>query len=372
MPKPIQILHLEDDPLDAELVQDKLTTAGLPHQTTRVQTGDEFKSALQNTAFDIILADYNLPGYDGISALKFAETHCPDTPFIFVSGAIGEDAAIEGLTRGSTYYVLKHKLARLMPAVQRALNEAQDRRERKQAEKELQESRQQLRELATHLQSAREMERTAIAREIHDELGQMLTVLKINAIWLKTTWSKPVTKTSVRKSLDKLDNMVEWVESLITSVRRIASDLRPAVLDEFGLIAAMEWQVQEFTKRTGIPCSFQDDSPDLELSPDQSTALFRILQEALTNVVRHAQATNVMVLLQKNAGTLRLEIRDNGKGIKPSEITNARSLGLVGLRERALLLGGQASISGAIPKGTTVVVEIPIHDTEHSYSDKED
>src|SRR5208337_2478937 len=177
---PLRILHLEDEPLDAELVKSALDGESISFDLFRVETRDDFISAVERGGFDIILADYSLPGFDGLSALAVARKRCPGIPFIFISGTMGEELAIETLKRGATDYVLKDRISRLATSVLRALEEATEKLERRKALKELKISHNQLRNLAAHLESAREEERTWIAREIHDELGQTLTALKMD------------------------------------------------------------------------------------------------------------------------------------------------------------------------------------------------
>ncbi len=359
MDKVVHFLHLEDSMDDVLIVRAALDRAGIAHKITRVQTEGEFDRALRQGGYDVILGDFGLPGYDGLAALKLARERCPDVPFIFVSGTMGEDAAIDALTQGATDYVFKHKLTRLAPAVQRALHEAENRRERQRSQQELERSRQQMRQLALHLQSVREAERTAIAREIHDELGQLLTGLKFDLTRLKITLAESRTRPKRRASDAAIADMVQLVDMSLACVRRIATELRPPALDELGLVAALEWQVREFTDRTGICCVIQVPSPVSDLSPELSTALFRIFQEALTNIARHAHATNVEVTLTEDGGVLRLVVRDNGAGITASQLAGSRSLGILGMRERALLFGGSLQIDGIPGQGTTVVAEIP-------------
>jgi signal transduction histidine kinase len=154
--------------------------------------------------------------------------------------------------------------------------------------------------------------------------------------------------------------MAQLVDSTIQTVRKIATDLRPGILDDLGLVAAIEWQSQDFQKRTGINCSFTPNVDDLDLNADRSTALFRIFQETLTNVARHSAATEVVVTLNRDDDKVALSISDNGKGISQSEISGRRSLGLLGMRERAQLLGGELKISGTPSEGTTVTARIPL------------
>ncbi len=232
--------------------------------------------------------------------------------------------------------------------------------ERKRAEAELSRSRQQLRDLAAHLQSAREETRTRIAREIHDELGQTLTGLKMDLSWLKNNLAKAGDGAQRRPLLKKLTSMLKLVDSTIQSMRRLAAELRPAVLDELGLVAAIAWQAQEFHQRTGTRCQFSAQPEDITLDGERKTAVFRICQEALTNVARHAHATQVNVSLTQDDDQIRLVVSDNGQGISEPEIGGVKSLGLLGMRERASLLGGEVKISGAPGQGTTVTLWIPL------------
>jgi PAS domain S-box-containing protein len=218
----------------------------------------------------------------------------------------------------------------------------------------------QLRALMGRILDAREEERVVIAREIHDELGGALTGLKIDLSYLASTLPK-MRDTAKRNSfVNKLKTMTNLIDETIHTVRRIITDLRPSILDDFGLIAAIEWQAQEFQKRTGIECEFISALEDLRLDEQHSTAIFRIFQESLTNVIRHAAATKVTVRLYKEADSFVLKVTDNGKGIIEEKITDPKSLGLLGMRERAMLLGGTVDFSGEPWKGTTVSVEIPL------------
>jgi PAS domain S-box-containing protein len=227
--------------------------------------------------------------------------------------------------------------------------------QRQQAEAALRTSREQLRALAAHLESVREEERTRIAREIHDELGQILTGLRFDLTRLAT--HLPAEQAAVR---DDTRAMLALVDSSIKEVRRIATDLRPKVLDDLGLVAALEWQAQEFQGRTGIPCRFLVDEAEPSPDPKVDTAVFRICQETLTNVARHAGASQVTIRLKEAAGALVLTVADNGRGITDLGLTNRTSLGLLGIRERARLLGGTVSIDGQPGGGTTVSVHIPL------------
>ena len=226
--------------------------------------------------------------------------------------------------------------------------------DRKQAEEQIRTSREQLRELSLHLESVREEERTNIAREIHDELGQILTGLKIDLSWL--------TKRLPKEQLllvEKTKSMYELIDIAVQTVKRISTELRPGALDDLGIAAATEWQAQEFEKRTDIKVQFKATPVDIVLDRNLSTAIFRIFQEALTNVVRHADATTVRVSLKKGKNGILLRVRDNGKGIEQKQIADPKAFGLIGMRERARFWGGEIRISGTPGKGTAIVVSIP-------------
>jgi len=226
--------------------------------------------------------------------------------------------------------------------------------ERQKAEKELEASREQMRNLSIHLQSVREEERARIAREIHDELGQSLTAFKMDLSWL-------VKRVTAEKGLrDKIKAMSGLVDRTIESVHRISADLRPGLLDDLGLVAAMEWQTKEFSNRSGIACEAVLDAEEVPLEKDLATAIFRIFQETLTNIARHANATKVFIRLEARGGNVILEVADNGRGITRKQLHDPKSFGIMGMRERALLWGGDVSVSGSRERGTTVTVSIPL------------
>ena len=226
--------------------------------------------------------------------------------------------------------------------------------ERKRTEEALLASREELRSLSARLQSLREEERTYLAREIHDELGQALTALNMDLSWLSNKLPKSQTPL-----LKKVESMSAVVAATMQTVKRLSSELRPGLLDDLGLVTAMQWQAEEFGKRTWLKMKMTFVPEEMTVERDLSTAIFRIFQELLTNIARHAKATRVEVSLKRKAGALELRVKDNGRGIKKSEIANPHSLGLIGVRERALAFGGRVEIVGIPRKGTRVVVRLP-------------
>lgn len=222
----------------------------------------------------------------------------------------------------------------------------------KEKEAELTRSRQRLRDLSAHLEKVREDERHHMAREIHDELGQKLTALRFEVAMLDLA-QEPFALSQTTASI------LKQVDETIASVRAIASDLRPAVLD-LGLVAAIEWQLQQFRQRTGIPCVLKVSDEEISLDNARATAVFRIVQESLTNILRHAEAGKVLLTLRKNRENLHVQIEDNGCGLPADALTKASSFGLVGMRERVLLLGGELDISSKPGRGTKLKLAIPL------------
>jgi PAS domain S-box-containing protein len=226
--------------------------------------------------------------------------------------------------------------------------------ERHRARETLQASREQLRALASRLQKVREEERTQVAREIHDELGQALTGLKLDIAWMKNRLPPD------HEVMAQCVSIIERIDQTSNAVRRIATSLRPSVLDQIGLAAALEWQGQEFRTRTGIEVVVEQACNGVPIPDDLGSSAFRIVQESLTNVARHAKATHVTIRLAQTSTLMTLEVSDNGVGCMSGCLDGTKSLGLVGMRERALACGGELSITGRPGRGTTVLMRVPV------------
>jgi PAS domain S-box-containing protein len=251
-------------------------------------------------------------------------------------------------------------------SIQAVVMTTRDVTDRTRAQDELQRLLQQSRALAARSQNIREEERKRVAREIHDQLGQGLTAIKLDlrSLIRETTGDPP-------KPSERATSLLQLVDETIQTVRRIAAELRPGLLDDLGLVATIEWASEDFEVRTGIPCRLNLPVKDIEANSERATAVFRIFQETLTNVVRHAHATEVQVRLAQENGQLILEVHDNGSGIPPGKLSSGDSLGIIGMRERALLLGGELSIKSAPKEGTTVSLRIcgrPPHLTESRHA----
>lgn len=231
---------------------------------------------------------------------------------------------------------------------------------RKEYENKIEEYNKQLKALASHLQTIREEERTMIAREIHDQLGQDLTVLKMDISLLSKELVKKGKINEIKPIISEFEIMMSTIDRLINTVRKIATELRPDVLDKLGLLEAIQWQAEEFEKRTTIVCTVSFNNSELILSKEKEISLYRVFQESLTNIARHAGATEAVINFNADNNNLVLTIEDNGKGISSKQLQKNTSLGLLGMNERILILGGSLEIKGAKEKGTKVTITVPL------------
>ena len=477
MAEPLRILMLEDDPIDADIIQWALKE-NCPCVFNVAVNKEAYCTALDQFNPDLILADNALPKFNAKEALEMVQERSLNIPFILVTGTVSEEFAANIIRLGADDYILKDRLARLPAAINAALhrkrseaaikdseevrrlimNAALDAiicidtegvitiwnsqaenmfgwkeneivgkyltetiipehyREahkkgfrhylqtgegpvlnkvieisalhrwgkefpielaivpikksgdeffcafirditfRKKADEKLQHSYEEIRRLASHLQDIREEERLIISREIHDQLGQQLTVMKMDISWLK----KRLNLTASETSQEKLDELNLMVDETIKTVRKIAADLRPSLLDDLGLGAAIEWHLNEFEKRAGITVQYSGLNEEVSLSIASKTGLFRIIQESLTNVARYAQAKKLIVNLEKGDDHLLLTIQDDGVGFDQEKIAAKKTFGIVGMRERAAMMGGNYDIIGLPGKGTTTIVNVPI------------
>ena len=359
------ILIVDDDPVSIAVMQEILANQGA--RLVTATSGEEALRKVLDDDFAAILMDVRMPGIDGFTTASMIRERKRSryTPIIFVTGHAEDlSAMFKGYRAGAVDFiakpvipdVLRSKLQVFMGLhdMNRILNA--ELAERTMTEQRLRTSEENLRALATHLQSVREEERIHIAREIHDELGQALTGLKFELNGFARQFESDDTPTRN----DKQQALNVTIDRIINSVRRIASGLRPEVLDEIGLAAAFDWQAREFQRRTGIRCHVNIAAQFSDPDKDRSTALFRIFQELLTNVARHANATRVNVTLSEGEDALALCVEDNGRGIKETEAHSPRSLGFLGLRERVLAFGGTIEVKGDEGKGTRICVSIPV------------
>jgi two-component system, NarL family, sensor histidine kinase UhpB len=352
----LNLLLLEDDPSDADLIQKLLKRSGIGFKAVVASDEDEFLKALDQHTFDAVLADNALPQYSSVEALKIIKEKNPFTAFILVTGTVSEEFAVNIIKQGADDYILKTNLTRLPSAISKTVESKKIQREKKSAENEMQELNEQLRNLAAHLQNVREEEQTRISREIHDELGQMLTAIKMDI----TSADKKIRNHSLDEASAALARVLTMVDNTVKTIRRIASELRPSILDDLGLIEALEWQSMEFERRNAIKCSFTSNVTEISIDRDNAIGLYRIFQEALTNIMRHSGASEVNASLQVHDNVLELSIRDNGKGFDPEKAKAKKSLGLVGMKERAIMMKGELTTETKEMHGTTVRVRVPL------------
>jgi len=342
-----KILLVDDEPKSLFALQELLS--GLGQNLMIAQSGEEaLRLALKND-FAVILLDVRMPGIDGFETARLirGRERSRLTPIIFLTAEADQmNQVFRGYEVGAVDYLQKPVVPEILKSKVAVFVDLHRKSER------LKESEDKLRRLAAHLISVREEERAHIAREIHDELGQVLTGLKMEVTWLaKRLREKPL--------IEKTDSMCKLIDTTVQTVRKIATGLRPEMLDDMGLIAAVGWQAKEFQKRTGIRCRAKLP-PEVKLDIDVSTTMFRIFQEILTNVARHSRATRVDMELTIAEDKVALEVVDNGVGIADSDLNGKKSLGLLGMHERALLFGGEVKITGTPGHGTRVSVNIPI------------
>jgi signal transduction histidine kinase len=355
------------------------------YEVITARSGEEALRHVLKHDFAVILLDVSMPNMDGFEAAEAIHSHprSASIPIIFVTAHYADEMhRLKGYQRGAVDYlftpiipqILRTKVAVFVELAKKNLQlqhqkqdlellnrELQEQRkqdlehinERRLAEEALRQSQEELRQLASYQERIKEDERKRIAREIHDELGQNLLALRIDIAMLhaRTGATHPKLNKKVHAVLDHID-------STMKAMRAIINNLRPTVLD-LGLNAAIEWQVKEFQRRTGIACELQMPEQELEMDDGRATALFRVLQESLNNVFRHARATRARIEVYSKDGRLVMKVADNGVGIFPGCRRKANSFGLVGIKERISTLGGDLFIETAQDAGTTLTVSIP-------------
>jgi len=357
-----QILFLEDNPDDVELMEHELTEAGMHFNSIRVDNKNEFMQEVTAFRPDVILADYSLSMFNGMQAFRMLKEKKIAVPFILVTGVLSEHLALECINEGIDDFVLKSSFKRLPAAIIGSIRKKEMEDEKNRFASALKKSHEELRLLVNRHQVSIEEERMNIARDLHDELGQVLTALKIDIAMLrkKLTTGKEVSEQMISNEFEAISKTVDKIAS---SAKQISSGLRPEVLDDLGIFEAIQWQVIEFEKRNKIVCQLYLPSDQAELTKELSIALFRIVQEALTNVARHSFADLVQIYIDMRDDVLFLEILDNGKGIEDDQIRSSKSLGIIGLRERVQLLRGQFFIGKAKGGGTKVSIIIPTNNS---------
>lgn len=350
--RPLRILHLEDSAVDHELVRLALRKSGEHCELERVETLEEFRRLVQTPDFDIILADYRLPGFTALDAWQLLQQQAHYPPFILLSGAIGEPAAVAAIKTGISDYLAKDDLSRLAQIIRRAIEVHSIRQAKEMADIELARSERRLADFAEHLQTSIEQERAAIAREIHDDIGGALAAVRFDLSWIGRHTTDPLTQGHVTAATEMLQHALE-------ASQRIMMNLRPAILDQ-GLHAAVQWLALGFMKRTGIETTVHARPERGTLPKAVQLVAYRTAQEALTNIAKYAQCNQVTIDLSDAENVLTLEVKDNGKGISPTELTKPTAFGIRGLQERAKTVGGWLDVSTHSALGTSIILSVPL------------
>lgn len=360
--QPLHVLIVEDSENSTILMLRALRQGGYETLYRRVQTENNMRAALQEKSWDLVLSDHDMPGFSAPEALAVLQETGLDIPFIIVSGAIGEELAVAALKSGAHDLIMKSNLSRLLPAVQRELQDAENRRERRKAELELRERYQEIQVLSGRILSAYEEERTRLARELHDEIGQALTVINMDLQYLQVHLPS-----KEQEFLEKLAASAELARETLNNLRRQIAALRPPALDNIGLVEAVREMAREVGRRSGLSIQLQETGLSRRLPVNIETVLYRIIQEALTNVVRHARAGRVEIKLCREREGVSAEIIDNGVGFKlDGDRQTLGGVGLVGIRERAHLVGGSLEIDSTPGQGTRLFVSVPCSSKEEN------
>ena len=348
----LHILHLEDSLIDHRLTRATLRRAGMAFNMAHADTLEAFMQQVLTEKFDVILADYRLPGFTALDAWQQVAQQKTHPPFILLSGAIGEAAAVDAIRLGMADYVLKDDMVRLPHVIERACEVHQARLARERAIADLAASQRRLADLTEHLQSSIEQERAAIAREIHDDIGGALTAIRFDLAWV----ARHTTQTQVREYTQAATQMLQHA---LGASQRIMMNLRPPILDQ-GLVAAVQWLADSFERRTGVPTQVRSSAAHMALGSDVQLVAYRTAQEALTNISKYAAARQVCIDLSDCEGVLTLEITDDGCGIDPPALAKPKAFGIQGLHERARTVDGWLDISSQPGKGTSVILSIPL------------
>lgn len=349
----MKILHLEDSPLDHVLAQKSLQTAAMDCAITRVDSLQSFVELLQHDRFDLVIADYQLPGFTALDAWHAFPQDAERPPFVLFSGAIGEAAAVAAIKLGFADYLSKSENDRLPRVIQRALELHRHKLEKDAADSALALSQLRLATLNDHLQSVIERERKAISREVHDDIVGTLAAAKLDLAWVLRREVPPPLRTHAESAQCS-------VQLAIDACRRLMQNLRPSILDE-GLRPAMQWLTEGFSKRTLIPATLRIEEHPEQLDADILLVAFRTVQEGLTNITKHAHCSAVTVDISSHENALTVEVSDNGMGMDTKDCMKLQSFGLRGLQERAQNVGGWLDISSRKGQGTSITLTIPLN-----------
>jgi signal transduction histidine kinase len=353
----LSILHLEDSVHDHRLVCRALDAAALDYAITRVDTLVAFTDLANSGRFELILADYRLPGFTAVDAWSALREDGNRPPAILLSSAIGEAAAVSAIHLGISDYLHKDDLSRLKRVILRTMDVHRAHKAKEKSDLELAISERRLSELTGYLQTAIERERAAISREIHDDIGGSLAAAKLDLAWIARHGTEPAMQAHIQAATD-------MIQHALGASQRIMMNLRPSILDQ-GLYAAVQWLASSFERRTGIKTILRANSEDL--CPEKSVQLtaYRTAQEALTNASKYARCSLVQIEISDAENFLTMEISDNGIGITEAELRKSDAFGIRGLHERAKTVGGWLDVSTQQGVGTSVILSVPLTTSAH-------
>lgn len=351
-PSPVEVLLVEDSPTDALIISEALVDiAEFDHNLTHAESLAAALARAQQMRFDVVFLDLGLPDGTGIDTFRRFHQVAPDTPVLVLTGQADISVGLVAIQEGAQDYLLKREIEATL--LSRAIRYAM---ERNRALTALRASREELQRLSAYIEQIREEEKTRIARELHDDLGQLLTALKIDM----TRFQEAIESRIDQKSAGALQGLYGLIDQLVASVRRIAADLRPVMLDDLGPIPAIEWFVHEFSARHGIAVKMHLHINEVSFNRDSGTEVFRMVQEALTNIARHSGASEASVEIVREEPVCTVKIGDNGRGALPVGLRSRNSFGLIGMRERAARLGGTLNVESAPGQGFALTITLPL------------
>lgn len=355
--RPLKVLIVEDSDDDAALVLREMRAGGYAVEHKVVRDAAELRAALAASQWDLVIADYLLPSFSGVQALEIVRAGGADLPFILVSGTVGEELAVAAMKAGANDYVMKAALGKLVPAIRRELREAEVRRGKSAADEALRQANLRLHALSRRMLGIQESERRRISRELHDQIGQSLTAIKIH---LQSLLLRP----DAPRQAPQIEEGIQIVDATISQVRDLSLDLRPPQLDDLGLVAALRWFLDRQAAASRLAVRLDADLAGVDLDQDVQAACFRIVQEAVTNALRHARAREIRVCVRAAGGELSIVIGDDGRGFDVEAArraaTTGKSLGLISMEERATLAGGRLECRSSGGRGTEIHARFPL------------
>jgi signal transduction histidine kinase len=353
MRKELDIIIIEDVPRDAEAMESALRDEGIPFKARRLETREQFRAALQSAPPDVVLSDFTLPEFSALDALYLLQATRPDIPFILVTGNRSEEVAVVCIKEGADDYILKASLKRLPSSILNALRKKAAEREKAAVEAKL-------REFPRLILQAQETERRRVARELHDSVNQLLSSVKFRIQSVEARIPRELDGALH----DEVEKTRVLLDKAMLEVRRISRNLRPSELDDLGLVPALRSLCAEFGERTGIAVELACPDRREKLPPEIELTAYRIAQEALANVEKHAAAQHVSVELACDRGRLRMRLRDDGCGFArhaPAPVAGRNGgMGLMDIEERVRLVGGTCAVESVPAAGTEVAIELPL------------